>query len=85
MAPWRAVSREAEVGRVAVQGSEFTGLRDLDRFVELFWLEQLGPEALGVGTDCLDLDAVATRLGGQHLDRLSPVRTFQDGALAKLL
>jgi hypothetical protein len=37
------------------QGGEITSLRDLDRIVELFRLEQLDPESLGKGADCLDL------------------------------
>jgi hypothetical protein len=75
---------EAEMGRVAVQGSEFTSLGDLDRVVELIGLEQLGPETLGERADRLNLDPGPTGLGGQNTDGLRPVRTFEYGALSKL-
>ena len=76
---------EAEVRGIAVQGRKPPCLRDLDGAVELFGLEEFRPETLAVQADRLDLDTAAASLGGQHLDRLGPVRTFQGGPFCQVL
>ena len=63
------------------EGRQLPRLRDLDGAVEVLGLEQLRPEPLGVQADRLDLDPAATSLGGQHLDRLGPVRAFEGGSV----
>jgi hypothetical protein len=55
--------REAEPGRVAVQGRRLDRPGDPDLAVEVLGLEQLGPELLGVQADRLDLDPRAPSLG----------------------
>ena len=81
---WASAASRKWVG-LPLRRRELARQRQLDYRAEVLSLEQFVPEPLRVQPHCLNLDPAAAGLGGQHFDRLGPVRAFEDRALGKLV